>query len=75
MPRPFQEQINDLIGFVIPFAYMAIGFFMKQSAASLAESGHVSEQTAVILGYMFIAYGLLKLFWAFRKWKKNKEEL
>ncbi|MFT4033329.1 MAG: hypothetical protein QM669_12985 [Siphonobacter sp.] len=72
MPRPANEQINDLIGFVIPLGYAAMGFYLIQSAPAFAATGVLSEGISQILGGLFIAYGVLKMYWALRRWKRNQ---
>ncbi len=74
MPRPINEQINDLISFIIPLGYGAMGFYLFDSAPTFAASGILSEPIAKLLGGLFIGYSLLKIYWAYRRWLRNQKE-
>ncbi|PQA58533.1 hypothetical protein [Siphonobacter curvatus] len=74
MPKPINEQVNALVGLIIPLGYAAMGYYLIDSASTIAASGVLSEDIAKVLGGLFIGYSLLKLYWAYRKWLRNQEE-
>ncbi|MBO9636781.1 hypothetical protein [Siphonobacter aquaeclarae] len=74
MPRPANQQLNDLVGLIIPFGYAAMGYYLVSSAEVFEEQGILSATVAYVLGGLFFAYALLKAYWAFSKWRRNQEE-
>lgn len=68
------QQLNAILGLIIPLAYAAIGFYLFTNAASIGENGRISEGTAQVLGGIFFAYSLVKAYFAYRRWTRLKNE-
>lgn len=66
-------QINDVMAGTVSLCLIGLGAYLISDAYNLGLRGQLTENTARIMGWLFVAYGLLRGWLVYRRIRSRRE--
>ena len=74
MPKPLNEQINDIFAGTVTLILLGGGVYLVTNGEDLELRGVMAESKARLAGWLFIGYGLIRAWLVYKRITRRRED-
>ena len=72
--KTVNEQVNDVMAGLVTMILIGLGIYLLTNADILDAGGTLNRSTAIIVGWLFIGYGLLRGWLVYKRIRRRREQ-